>query len=368
MTGETVVTGAGGFLGWHTRTRARALTGSTPASLALGVGYAADEATRTVSGAGHVVHTAGVNRGTDSEVRDGNIAAARRLVDALYAVDAPPRTVTNANSTQAGNGSVYGEAKREAAAIIAKACDDLGVCFRDVRLPNLFGEHGAPFYNSVIATFCHLAVRGQPLRVNQDSELTLLHAQKAAKLLLDPARSAEVTESAGVHRRTVLDLKAEIEGLSEMYALGDIPELGSAFEIELFNTYRSFTFPRHAPIRLTKRSDDRGSLSETVRSHGGEGHTFFSTTRPGITRGQHHHLRKFERFVVLAGSAQISLRRLLTDEVISFDVSGEAPVAVDMPTMWAHKITNTGTDTLYTQFWSNEIFDSEDPDTHSEEV
>lgn len=368
MTGSTVVTGAGGFLGWHTRARARALTGSTPLSLALGVGYDADDAIHLVGGADHVVHIAGVNRGTDDEVRDGNIAAAHRLADAMRAADTPPGTVTNANSTQVGNGSVYGEAKREAAAIIEKACDELGVRFRDVSLPNLFGEHGAPFYNSVVATFCHLAAQGQPLRVDQDKELTLLHAQRAAELLLDPTRSAEVTEGAGVHRRTVLDLKAGIEELSAVYARGDIPNLVSAFDIELFNTYRSFTFPQHAPIRLTKRSDDRGSLSETVRSYGGQGHTFFSTTHPGITRGQHHHLRKFERFVVLAGSAQISLRRVLTDEVVTFDVNGDEPVAVDMPTMWAHKITNTGSDTLYTQFWANEIFDPEDPDTHPEEV
>ena len=105
-----------------------------------------------------------------------------------------------------------------------------------------------------------------------------------------------------------------------------------------------------------------------VRAHGGQGQTFVSTTRPGITRGEHFHLRKVERFVVLSGRARISLRRLFSEEVVSFDVTGGDPSVVDMPTMWAHNITNTGSDELTTLFWTQELFDPAAPDTYAEPV
>ena len=102
--------------------------------------------------------------------------------------------------------------------------------------------------------------------------------------------------------------------------------------------------------------------------HGSEGQTFVSTSKPGVVRGQHFHLRKFERFVVLEGEARISLRRLLSKEVYSFDVNGDSPAIVDMPTLWAHNITNIGASTLTTMFWTNALFDPAHPDTYPEEV
>ena len=362
------VSGSRGFLGWHTRVRARALTGLTPIPVFLGEGYAPESATAAVAGAEHLIHIAGVNRGSDAAVREGNTLAAERIVTTLRSAETRPRTLTFANSIQVGNGSVYADAKVKAAEIIADACTELGIAFRNVLLPNLFGEHGVPFYNSVVATFSHLAAQGTPLTVDQDKELTLLHVQKAAAILLDVDGGESAGLAEGAHIRSVVEVKNLIEHFAKVYRDGDIPPLPDALSVELFNTYRSFAFDRQTPIQLVQRTDDRGSLSETVRVQGGESHTFFSTTKPGITRGQHHHLRKIERFVVLAGTAEITLRKVLTDEVRTFHVSGERPVAIDMPTMWAHKITNTGDTTLYTQFWANEIFDPEDADTHPEEV
>jgi UDP-2-acetamido-2,6-beta-L-arabino-hexul-4-ose reductase len=136
----------------------------------------------------------------------------------------------------------------------------------------------------------------------------------------------------------------------------------------LFNTYRAALFPNHYPIALTAHADERGRLVETVRAHGGQGQTFVSTTRPGITRGEHFHLGKVERFVVLSGRARISLRRVCTDEIVSFDVSGEAPAVVDMPTMWVHNITNIGDTELTTLFWTHSLFDPDNPDTFWEPV
>jgi UDP-2-acetamido-2,6-beta-L-arabino-hexul-4-ose reductase len=120
---------------------------------------------------------------------------------------------------------------------------------------------------------------------------------------------------------------------------------------------------RHYPVALAVHADRRGRLVETVRSRGGQGQTFLSWTWPGVTRGEHYHLHKVERFVVVAGRARIRVRRLFHGEIATFDVDGAQPVVVDMPTMWAHDITNTGDDELITMFWTNAIFDHGAPDT-----
>jgi UDP-2-acetamido-2,6-beta-L-arabino-hexul-4-ose reductase len=276
---------------------------------------------------------------------------------------APPRTVVYANSAQAGNGTPYGDAKAAAGAVLADAAARAGSRFVDVTLPNLFGEHGRPFYNSVVATFAHLLATGGTPEVHDDRELDLLHVTDAAALLLDPAPGP-----APMFRATVSDLAARLARFAEVYRTGEIPALGGRDDVRLFNTYRSQCFPAHYPMRPARHSDARGELVEAVKVHGGGGQSFVSSTVPGVTRGQHYHLAKVERFLVLRGEAEISLRRLLHDDVVTFRVSGDEPAIVDMPTMWAHNITNTGSGELLTLFWANDLFDAANPDTYPEEV
>jgi len=165
--------------------------------------------------------------------------------------------------------------------------------------------------------------------------------------------------------QTVFDT---VQRFNELYATGDVPPLLTDLDLDLFNTLRAARFPAHYPMALSPRTDERGSLVEVVRAHGSQGQTFVSTTKPGITRGEHFHLRKVERFVVLSGHARISLRKLFTDEVVSFDVTGAAPAIIDMPTMWVHNITNTGASELTTLFWTHELFDPASPDTFPQAV
>lgn len=362
---HVAMTGADGFLGWHTRGALREQgLGARP--VPVGGGFDAGMADAAVSGASRLIHLAGVNRATDDEVREGNVLFAEQVADALRRSDAPPPVVVYSNSIQAGNGTVYGDAKAKAADVLASAADELGLTFIDLRLPNLFGEHGRPFYNAVTATFCHLLAEGGQPSVEADNELTLLHAQNAADLLIgnvDPACQGELEV-----RETVSGLLARLSGMARVYAAGEIPDIADGFDRDLFNTYRSYTVESQTPIRLTRHADPRGSFFEIIRSHGGPGQSSFSTTVPGITRGDHFHRRKVERFTVLAGQATIALRRLFTDKVFEFHVTGDEPVAVDMPTMWSHNITNTGDQVLYTSFWTNDIFNPSCPDTIAEEV
>lgn len=365
MSPSVAITGSGGFLGFHVRAALRA-GGRTFSPIALGQSFDSESALARIDGAQRLIHLAGVNRGTDQEVRELNVKMARQLATVLSRCSAPPPVVVFANSIQAGNGTPYGTAKREAGECLRLAAEKAGSQYLELHLPNLFGEHGPPFYNSVTATFCHMLANGEHPSVQQDKPLTLLHAQDAASLLIGDSAPEAMAQSQVV--RTVSDLLDQLRDISHIYRNGDIPPLHSSFERDLFNTYRSYLRPEDRVFKLNCNADARGSFFEVVRTKGSSGQSSFSTTAPDITRGQHFHLRKIERFSVLSGTGRISMRRLFSSDVINFDVDGQTPVAIDMPTMWAHNISNVSSDLLYTMFWTNEIFDPETPDTFPEDV
>lgn len=362
---RVAMTGSNGFLGWHTQVALREESIDVD-RIMVGADFEPKAATSALDGAVRAIHIAGVNRADDSDVHDGNILFAEQFAEALRRAVNPPPVIVYANSTQSRTGSVYGEAKRRAGDILRDAAEDVGANFHDIVLPNLFGEHGRPFYNAVTATFCHLLTVGETPTVEQDKELTLLHAQNAADLLT--GRLAPHGSHTCEVRETVSGLLKRLEEIAGCYARGEIPDVSDPYKRDLFNTYRSYAFEALTPIRLTRHSDSRGSFFEILRSHGGPGQSSFSTTLPGISRGDHYHRRKIERFTVLSGTGIIALRKLFTDRVVEFTVEGDAPVAIDMPTGWAHKISNIGTETLFTSFWTNDIFDPENPDTIAEAV
>lgn len=360
---KVVLTGAGGFLGWHTQVRLRARTDHQVSPVSRSEWHHLEHLLATADA---VIHVAGVNRAADDVVLRGNVELAEELRAAVLASGGRPRLVF-ANSVRADESGPYGEGKARASKILAELAGTLGSTYVDVRLPNLFGEYGRPRYNSFVATFVEAVAAGRP-SVVEDRPIRLLHVQSAAQALIDALEApagilepnATPTSVGAVHRR-----------LTEFHALyrnGGIPPLANDLDIDLFNTLRAAMFPAHYPIRLASRTDGRGSLVEVVRAAGSPGQTFVSTTRPGATRGEHFHLRKVERFVVLSGQAQISLRRLLTGETVTFSVDGVRPAIVDMPTMWAHNLLNTGSSHLTTLFWTNELFDPGQPDTYAEPV
>ena len=362
---HVAITGAGGFLGFHTRALLKS-NERVIRDIRMGELFDHQKALHAINGAGKLIHIAGVNRGTDEEIAAGNLNFAEQLASVLKECPEPPAEVVFANSIQANGDSIYGQAKAEAADLLSEAAKESGARFVNILLPNLFGEHGVPFYNSVTATFCHQLSRGEAPEVKNDKLLTLLHAQDAASLLVRGESVDSVSPL--VTEKSVTELLEKIREFADVYRDGSIPRLGCEFDRDLFNTYRSYLSPECRVIKLDRRSDSRGSFFEVVRARGSSGQTSFSTTVPGVTRGQHFHLRKIERFTVLSGRGRISLRRLFSNEVLAFDVDGSHPVAIDMPTMWAHNVENIGTDTLYTAFWSNDLFDPDAPDTFSEEV
>lgn len=362
---STVLTGANGFLGWHTRAALRE-KGEVVSAVPVGKRFDLSKARETVNGADRVIHIAGVNRASQNEIETGNLLFAQQLAETLLTVENPPSIVVYANSTQAGNGSVYGDSKIQASGILEKAAQKIGADFRDILLPNLFGEHGRPFYNAVTATFCQILVDGGEPKVDNDKELTLLHSQDAADLLIGNVARREQTNLE--QNETVSGLLTRLKKMSDIYSSGEIPDISTKFQRDLFNTYRSYKIEARPSVELIKHADHRGSFTEIIRTHGGTGQSSFSTTVPGVLRGGHYHRRKVERFLVLSGKARVSMRKLFSDETLHFNVDGNEPIAIDMPTMWAHSIENTGPDLLLTHFWTDDLFDPNNPDTITEVV
>lgn len=361
------ITGGFGFLGWHTACRLRA---HGVESVRLGREEMASPETlaSAINDVDAVIHIAGVNRAeTDAQVEQGNIDVARALADAITAAGLPI-DVSYANSGQAELENPYGRGKAAAASILSKAVAAGGGHFADLLLPNLFGEHGRPGYNSFVATFAHEVVAGRKPTVTGDREIALLHAQDAAAALID-AIGSDNREVVPAEEIRISEVLATFEEIHELYVTrGEVPDISTPMRRNLFNTYRAAAFPDMWPLSPQVHADNRGDLVEAVRAHGGTGMAFMSTTLPGQKRGEHYHLHKVERFFVVKGEAEIELRRLLHDEVVTFRLSGDEPSFVDMPALWVHNIRNVGTEDLVTMFWADQLLDPVNPDQFPETI
>lgn len=364
------ITGSDGFLGRHVRARLRALAPTDEVVCVSRPVFADDRALAdSLAGANAVVHLAGVNRGDPDLVEGGNVEVAERLATALDKLGGTPRLIY-ANSVKEDSDTSYGRGKAKGSEILGRWAERAGATYVAIVLPNLYGESGRPFYNSFIATFCHCLAAGEQPRIDVDAELEVLHAQDAAALFME---QLALTSSSGVLRPrgtpvTVGEICARLEDIATTYRTGRFPNLGDPLTLRLFNTYRSYLHPHRYPMPLTAHHGPPGSFVETTQVLGGPSQSSFSTTLPGATRGNHFHLRKVERFVVVSGRARIAIRPVWGSGVASFEVSGDEPVIVDIPTLHTHNITNVGDAVLYTVFWINEIYDPADPDTFAESV
>lgn len=319
-----------------------------------------------------IVHLAAVNRHTDQSVLySTNMKIIEDLLEAIDCSHSKPHLIFS-SSTQEQRDNPYGKSKREGRNLMVKWAEKCSAKFTGLVIPNVFGPFGNPFYNSVIATFSYQLTHGMQPVIENDSELRLIYVGELVKNIHDVILSG-ISENEKLvpctKVITVSDLLKLLSTYKESYFdSGTIPELRDQFEVNLFNTFRSYIdLKAHFPFSLRKHSDERGMFVETIKAGVG-GQISFSTTKPDVTRGNHFHIRKIERFAVIRGKARIELRRIDTDEVLIFNLSGECPSFVDMPVWYTHNITNTGSDELYTVFWINEFFNSSDPDTYPEQV
>ena len=370
---RVVITGAGGLIGWHAHVRLHAANCAAGfKGMALPYDIVAldhagfdDNATlrNAVSGAQVILHFAGVNRGSDDVVEAANPAIATRLAEAIAAVAGKPHVVY-ANSVHSNRDTPYGRSKRRAAEILSATAGGL----TDLVLPHIFGEGARPFYNNVTATLIARIVAGEVPEVDPQGRVALLHAGAAAQLAIDLGCAGHRGQVAPEGRAiAVTALYEKLLGYHDGYVLNLFPDLSDPFDRDLFNSYRAATYPAGWPRDLTLNTDARGTLFEAVKGGGG-GQCFLSTTHPGVTRGNHFHLGKVERFLVLQGEAIIRIRRVLGDQVWEYKVSGDMPAPVDMPTLHTHSIENVGSCPLLTLFWTHDLFDPANPDTFADRV
>ncbi|MGJ7457423.1 polysaccharide biosynthesis C-terminal domain-containing protein [Halomonas sp. RA08-2] len=366
---KIVITGAAGLLGTHLQYYLESIEGYKSAVIALDRNKFNDDASLrdALVAADVVIHCAGINRDEEAVLENGNRALAERLVEMLDRMGTAPHLLY-ANTIQRGSDSAYGRGKAAASEVFGAWATRAEAAYSDLVLPHIFGEGGRPYYNSVVLTFCDQLAKGEPLSINGSGQLELIHAQDVAVAFVDHFERGLTGERRilGVSI-SVAETAGKLIAMHGSYTKGIIPNLDDRLDLQLFNTLRSFLYPDFYPRELTLHTDERGSLFEAVKSRNG-GQSFLSTTKPGITRGNHYHFHKVERFLVISGEAVIRIRRLMDDHVESFTVSGDRPVFVDMPTFHTHSITNIGKDDLLTLFWSHELFDPEHPDTYFEPV
>jgi len=335
-----------------------------------------------------IVHLAAMNRHSDPQViYQTNIGLVTQLILACEATDSLPHILFS-SSTQEERDNLYGRSKKEGRELFEKWADKNNAKFTGLIITNVYGPFGNPFYNSVIATFCYQLTHNEPPKIEIDGEIKLIYVGELVQHFIDNIIGHPVTQGLNtvLHSRKIgtscetitvqptaeIKVSALLRKLTSIkenyYEKGIIPNLSNPFDLNLFNTFLCYI--DHAtffPFKLNLNSDQRGSFVEIAKLNCG-GQISFSTTVPGITRGNHFHTRKTERFAVVKGKARIDIRRIGTDKVISFELEGKQPAFVDMPIWFTHNITNIGEEDLYTIFWINEHYEANDSNTWFEEV
>ena len=324
-----------------------------------------------------IVHFAAVNRHPDpDELYKINIELVNLLINALSRENAEPHIIFS-SSIQESLDNQYGKSKLEGRRIIEKWAQEHHVPFTGMIIPNVFGPFGLPNYNSFIATFCHKLTHNEEPKIESDNEVNLIYVSSLCKYILTDIDEIKSSGCPIIREKHIQpDFTKKVSQILKLFNIfkeeyfeqGIIPFISDINEINLFNTFRSYIdIDKYFPITLKQNTDERGTFVETIRLGTG-GQVSFSTTNPGITRGNHYHTRKIERFTILKGKAKIQLRKIGTNQIYDFYLDGDNPAYVDMPVWFTHNITNIGNDDLYTQFWINEWYDAANPDTFFEEV
>lgn len=326
------------------------------------------------SQADFVFNLAGVNRPKDpAEFMRGNFGFASTLLDTLkkYNNTCP---VMISSSTQAALDNPYGESKRAGEQLLFDYAKETGAKVLVYRFPNVFGKWCRPNYNSAVATFCNNIANDLPIRVNDPSVvMNLVYVDDVVDELIGALcgcehRSGEFCEVPVVHTITLGGIVELLYTFREMPSNLSVPDLGDAFAQKLYATYLSYLPKEKFSYPLRMNIDARGSFTEIIRTPD-RGQFSVNVSKPRITKGQHWHHTKNEKFVVVSGHGLIQLRKMGTEEVVSLEVSGERMEVVEMIPGYTHNIINLSeTEDLVTFMWCNGCFDPQHPDTYFEEV
>jgi len=368
---KVVVTGARGFIG---KNLVVALRRAQIDVAEIDIDSTPDALAASVRDAQVAFHLAGVNRPQkEREFVDGNVGSLDALLAAIDQLGqgrkgARPLVVLS-SSTQASSDNPYGRSKLAAERTLAAYAARTGTSAAIYRLPGVFGKWCRPDYNSVVATFCHNIARDLPIVVSDPNHaIEIVYVDDVVARFLThlegtgegPLAREEVSP---IFRVSLGELAGRIRTFREMRDTLVVTDASDPLTARLLSTYTSYIPPADLAYPLTQRTDARGTLAELLKSsHFGQ--MFVSRTHPGITRGNHYHDRKVEKFCVLEGEAVIRFRSVLGDTVTEHRVSGTDFKVVDIPPGMTHSIENVGSVEMIVLFWASEILDPQRPYTH----
>jgi UDP-2-acetamido-2,6-beta-L-arabino-hexul-4-ose reductase len=320
-----------------------------------------------------VYHLAGVNRPKDqSEFMDGNYGFTLTLLETLkkYNNTCP---VMVSSSTQAQLDNPYGISKKAGESLIFEYSKETGAKVLVYRLPNVFGKWCKPNYNSAIATFCHNVANGLRIDVNDPNvTMNLVYIDDVIAELVNALNESEhkvgeFCEIPIVHTITLGKIVELIYSFKKSREERTISDMSDQFTKKLYSTYLSYLPENQFSYELNMNIDHRGSFTEFIKTPD-RGQVSVNISKPGITKGNHWHHTKNEKFLVVSGRGVIRFRKVDTDNIIEYFVSGEKLEVIDIPTGYTHNIENFGDTDMVTIIWANEYFDPEKPDTYFLEV
>ncbi len=365
------ITGAHGFIGGHLKERLARDANCVVATCERSHFDDPPALEKFVTECDAIVHLAAVIRGDENDIYATSLKLTGNLIDALERTASRPHLIF-LSSTLRDSGSAYGRSKRDGEQLLTEWAGRAGGRVTNLITPNVYGAGCKPFFNSVVATFCHQLTHGEQPTVIQDRDVEFIHVSqlvdRIAEQCLRPAGHDASQRVAPTMRMTVRQLLDTLQGFRDDYFVRRVvPDLTDPIRASLYTTYLSYLEPADHIHPTEVHRDDRGELFEIIRL-ANAGQIFFSTTRPGVVRGNHYHRRKIEWFCVVKGEAIIRLRRIGRRDVHEFRVSGNQPRFISIPVFHTHHIENVGDGELLTMFWCNEILDRNDIDTYFEKV
>jgi len=362
-----LITGSEGFIGKNLRVALQRR--DDVRILTYDVGIDPAELPSLLSRADIVFHLAGVNRPkNEDEFKTGNKGLTEQIVATL--IERGNKTpLIISSSTQAALDNPYGISKKEAEDAVFSYGSVTGAPVYVFRFTNVFGKWSRPNYNSVVSTFCHNIAHGLDITINDPArEMELVYVDDIVAdflKILDGALSSshECLTVSPTYRITLQALANKIYELRDIRKTLVIPDLSDDFIRKLHATYLSYLDTQDFSYPLDIKTDNRGALAELIKSDQ-FGQMFVSRTHGHITRGNHYHDSKIEKFCVLQGEAIIRFRHVFSGEVIEYPVSGQQWKVVDIPPGYTHHIENLSDDEMIVLFWANQIFDPGTPDTY----
>ncbi len=363
-----LITGARGFMGKNLRSALTGRYGDAHRLMLLDMPHTEEELLAAAAEADFVFHLAGVNRPTDpADFQKGNADFTRQLLTLLKERGKRPPVLLS-SSIQAALENPYGQSKLSAEQAVADYGRETGSAVYLYRLPNVFGKWSRPNYNSAVATFCHNVARGLPITVNDPSvTLRLVYIDDVVEEFLramegQPHREGEWCTVQPVHEVNLGHMAELIQSFPGLRDSLTAPDQSDPLVKKLYATYLSFLPPEDFSRPTVTHADQRGSFTELLHM-GSRGQVSLNISKPHITKGDHWHQTKHEKFIVLQGEGVIRFRKVGDSTVIAYKVSGENLTVVDIPTGYTHSIENTGDTDMLTLMWANEVFDPAHPDT-----